>query len=439
MSDPFDDFCKFIEEQASEIEKKYKKIEQSHQKNIARKNISNHEFSLKSLSTADSLRQLHKINIIKHIEAVSSGDVSVIEYFTDLRLDKSVYNRLRHFNMLKATPIQMQIIPLFLREYNIFGQSQTGTGKTLCFVLPLVLLKKIERMKGALVLLPTRELCMQVEAFFNHFISVIGIYGGSVNYLKKDTSNEIIVATPGRLLQILDKRNYISDFSHFVLDEFDKMTSKEFIKNISKIHSMMISPQVCVLSATFPRNKLDPKQFNFDFEVFIDDRDKICQNITQKIYTCDDKFQLLISIIERNAVIFTNTKDQADQLVVDLQNFFKKQDSKVGLIVDSLHGGRYQTDRNEILTSFHNNKIDMLVCTGLMSRGIDFKTDVIINYELPLTIDDYIHQIGRTGRIRYGAVYNGIAHTLISTDQIIYEQFSKFLKENDLQIEEDVC
>lgn len=438
MANPFDDFCKQIEEKALEIEMEYNRCKQLNRKKTSRIAIPDNNFLVKPCSTAENLRRNNKINVINHIGTENAGQIPIIEYFTDLRLHKTIFNQLRHLNMIKATPIQMQIIPLFLKGYNLFGQSQTGTGKTLCFVLPLVLLKKIRKINGALVLLPTRELCMQVEACFNHFTPVIGIYGGSVNYLKKDITNEIIVATPGRLLQILEKKIYISEFSHFVLDEFDKMTSKEFVKNISKIHTMMKSPQICVLSATFPKNEFDSNQFKFDLEVFIDDRNRICQNITQKLFTCEDKFQSLIDIIESNTVIFTNTKDQADQLVVDLQNFLNKQDKKDVFIIDSLHGGKQQVDRNEILAKFHKQQINILVCTGLVSRGIDFKTDVIINYELPLSIDDYIHQIGRTGRIRYGTVIDGIAYTLISNDQTIDLQLSRFLEENGLSIEKYV-
>ncbi|KRH94427.1 RNA helicase [Pseudoloma neurophilia] len=443
MSRAFDDFRQEVRRKAIEIEEKYKKLKrEKEQKTTARLNVSKpglteNEFLTRQYKLPDSLRKNHKIEIINHLNSFDVSNLVIIEHFTDLKLSLSDYNKLRYFNIVKATPIQMQVIPLFLQGFNVYGQSQTGTGKTLCFVLPLIILKKFDKVAGALILLPTRELCIQVEQFFSKFLPVYGIYGGSVNFLKKDVEKQIIVATPGRLLQILQKNNHIANFSHLILDEFDKMTSKEFIKNINEIVTMMNSPQICVLSATYAEECARLSGLKFDFEVFIEDRQKICQSVEQKVYFCTDKFEALIKILRPDTIIFTNTKDQADELVVSLQNFYKNQHTKFDYKIESLHSGKDQVDRNEILENFHNKNVDILICTGLMSRGIDFKIDRIINYELPNTVQDLIHQIGRTGRLRFGTVSNGVAFTLLSEgDRQKLKPFEDFWDKNGIKTEE---
>lgn len=447
MKDPFDIFYEEIEKKVKIIRKnisEQKKTQDDPKETLFLNSVFKNEnskilseFIIKNtkIGYSDPLRKSHKIHV-KNINKKKHENPSLIENFTDLKLTQTVYNTLCHKNMIKPTPIQMQIIPIFLDGYNVFGRSPTGTGKTLCFVLPLVLLRESTDFRGAVVLLPTRELCIQVEHVFKQFRSVIGIYGGSIGYLKNNIGNEIIVATPGRLLQILEKKNQIADFSHFIIDEFDKMTSKEFISNICKIHSFMNSPQICVLAATLS-DISSLKYFNFDYEVFIEDRNMINKNITQKVFCSEDKFKTLTSLIRRNTLIFTNTKDQADDLVVHLQDFFniRKQNENVYFTLDSLHGSKSQIDRNQILKDFHERKIDVLICTGLMSRGIDFKTDFIINYNIPETLDDYIHQIGRTGRLRLGIFRPGIAHTLISKKDIEKNTiFEKFWNDNRIEI-----
>lgn len=471
MKDSFTAFCEEVEALALSIQKKYHK-ETDHEKitahpqsysqylnlNMSEETLLDKKISptpsklMKSGTSKDSNQRIFSRNgvlssenvtasekspktepsVAKHENLRKSNDIfltfynknlqtaPIIETFTDLKLSPAIYDNLRLNNMVIATPIQMQAIPLFLLGYNFFGQSPTGTGKTLCFLLPLVLIEKNENFTGAVILLPTRELCIQIEQCFKPFTNILGIYGESTGFLTKESKNKIIVATPGRLCQILEKKNFIANFSHLVLDEFDKMTSKEFQNSISKIHSFMKQPQsklpqVCVLSATLT-DRFALKLFKFDCEIVIGQSNAINENILQKLVYTSDKFGKLLELIEKNLVVFVNSKEQADELVVNLQaTFYKKE---INLEVDSLHGGKSQIERNEITENFHSKKIDILICTGLMSRGIDFNVKKIINYEIPSSLTDFIHRTGRTGRYRHGFTQKGIALTLSNTKHL---------------------
>lgn len=390
----------------------------------------------------EKLREKNEIYVLDHTSNEKestkylSKNLNIIDDFTDIKLTVPIYNNLRKNYMLKPTPIQMQFIPLFLEGFNIFGQSPTGTGKTLCFLLPLILMKNEEKFGGALILLPTRELCIQIHNIFSEFVSTIGLYGHDNIFSIKIKKGDIIIATPGRISEILQKKNYIKNFTHFILDEYDKMISKEFINDIDKIYNYMQSPQVCVLAATFFK-KLN--FFKMDYEIYIGNRNDTNKNVIQKFKFVKNKLENLILIIEKNSVIFTNTKEESDNVAVYLQNFYKlkERETNISYKIDSLHSGREHIDRNKIIYDFHKRKIDILICTGLMARGIDFKTHLVINYSLPNTIDDYIHRIGRTGRIYSGVVKPGIAYTLCtSKDKQNFKLFEEFLRKNDVEIED---
>lgn len=384
------------------------------------------------------LRKQNQINIYGENEA---KDI-IIKEFTDINLSLRIFNQLQKCHISAPTPIQMQLIPYFLSGYSIFGQSPTGTGKTLCFVLPLVIMKmkKKNNFNGAIILLPTRELCLQVKTYFEQFVNVLCVYGGTINnfYKFKNMENQIIVATPGRLLQILRKRNFIRYFSHLVLDEIDKMMSPEFISKILQIKEKIHEPKCCVLAATCFDIYLIEKHFKIDFKVYIGDANAVKDNITQEIVYCEDKFDFLLKKVQRNTLIFVRSRDQADELTVKLKKYFNQvqQETNQLITVDNLHSGKDQIDRNKLIADFHTNKLDILICTDLMSRGIDFKVKFVLNFECPSCIDDYIHRIGRTGRIINGKVQHGIALTLCdSNDHSHIKKLLKFWEENNAKID----
>lgn len=393
--------------------------------------LNNRKWFIRTYSLAE-MRACRLINKII-LESVHMADIErfLLKSFDDVHLNLDTHNKMRELNINQPTPIQMQVIPLVLGGYNVFGQSTTGTGKTLCFALPLIMMKlgRDPNFNGAVILVPTRELCQQIKSFLEHFVGVKSVFGGMTNKAGKPRCNkgmndEIYVATPGKLLQLLEKNNFVRDFSHLILDETDKMTSMEFIRNIRAIVEKMRDPRFCVLAATYFDSLQYKNLIKVDVSVFIGNKNAANEHVTQIIKLVDEKFAFVKEIIEKNVLIFVNSKDGADELTIKLRNLFRYEyrtgcsgvscsDWKRTARVESLHAGKEQIDRNNIIERFNGGSIDILICTSLLSRGIDFKVDCVINYDCPHTVDDYIHRIGRTGRMRYGIPRNGMAYTLL--------------------------
>ncbi|ELQ76452.1 RNA helicase [Trachipleistophora hominis] len=420
-------------------------------------NMDHSKFFVRTYSLAD-VRASRIVNkIILESVCMQRVENFLLKSFADVRLSLCIYNKLREMNINQPTPIQMQMIPLVLGGYNVFGQSMTGTGKTLCFALPLIMMKleANHSFNGAIILVPTRELCLQIKAFLEHFVSVKSAFGGTVHKTEKARCNvgmsgEIYVATPGKLLQLLEKNNFARECSHLILDEADKMTSPEFVRNIKTIVEKMKRPQFCVLAATcFDSYRL--KSFiRIDVNVFIGNKNAANEYVTQIIKLVDDKFAFLKEIVGQNVLIFVNSKDRADELTLKLRNFFKTEcrtgsndtspySWKMSAKVESLHAGKEQIDRNKIIEQFNSGSIEILICTSLLSRGIDFKVDCVINYDCPHTIDDYIHRIGRTGRMRYGTPRHGVAYTLLEkTDKTNVLCLYKFWIDSNVRLDENI-
>lgn len=346
--------------------------------------------------------------------------------FKELNLNEHLLEALDHMGFEKATPIQEQAIPQILNNRDLIACAQTGTGKTAAFILPILhkLTGKPDSSINTLVIVPTRELAIQIEQEIqglSYFVSVgsKAIYGGGggkdwdeqKNALKEGT--DIIVATPGKLLSHL-QMGYV-DFSqvqHLVLDEADKMLDMGFTDDLEKIISYLPKQrQTLLFSATMPtkiRNLAekilkDPEQITLSIS-------KPAAGVAQHVYLAFDnqKNDLLKHILNSrpeytSIIIFTSSKLKVNEIVSALRrNGFKSQGVSSNLDQDQ---------REEVLRGFRSKRTRILVATDVMSRGIDIKEiNMVINYDCPRDAEDYVHRIGRTAR----ANTKGEAYTLVN-------------------------
>jgi len=334
-----------------------------------------------------------------------------------------------------ATPtlVQQKAIPLGLKGKNIIAQSKTGTGKTLAYLIPIV--EKLEFLKQpeALILVPTRELCKQVDEVLqnlNKFVQKIRsvqIYGGvsienQINKIKRGVN--IIVATPGRLIDIYERGKINFNSLRFVvLDEADRMLDMGFFPDIQFIFSKIkTNPQYFLFSATI-LEEIKELSMNFTKGNYIDldiSKDKLTVENTQQYYYLikdfRDKFYYFTKLLfferPKKALIFTNTKKTADWLKNKLDSM-KSFNRKIGL----LSGNMSQFAREKEIKRFKNNEIDILIATDVAARGLDIaEVTHVINYDVPQFEENYVHRIGRTSRMGK----KGKAITLVLMDEYQY-------------------
>ncbi len=363
--------------------------------------------------------------------------------FDDLNISDDIKKAIDEMGFAKLTPIQERAIPKALDGRDVLGQAQTGSGKTIAFAIPII--ERIfvpDRSPQAIVLCPTRELCMQVASEISKVgknvkkLKVLAVYGGQpigkqTRVLKKGV--HIVVGTPGRVIDHIERGNLdLIGVERVILDEADEMLEMGFREDIERILSDVPSQrQTLLFSATIPsevRKIAEKYQKDPEF-IKIADKRKNIPKITQYAFRCDirDKFNSLIRLIEAYdvnlALIFCNTKKSVDFVAKHL----KKEEFKV----DSLHGDMSQQTRDKVMNKFRNGNISILVATDVAARGLDIaNVDVIINYDVPQNADDYIHRIGRTAR----AGKRGFAFTLVSKDEI--SRFNNIKKGNPGKIVE---
>ena len=337
------------------------------------------------------------------------------------------------------TLIQQKAIPLILEGRDIFGSAQTGTGKTAAFALPILQLlsgkPSPSKHVRALVLAPTRELAEQISQNFHAYGKHLGlkhvvIYGGVSQHgqttaLRKGV--DIIVATPGRLLDLMNQK--FIDLSHvecFVLDEADRMMDMGFINDIKRIASKVpASRQTLFFSATLPVEikRLASSLLRNPATVEIKPEAKSHTLIAQRVYFVDkkDKTDLLCQLIKSESInhslVFTRTRRAADRLCKAL--------NKAGVHAQAIHGDKSQGQRQRALDAFKDRKIKVLVATDVASRGIDVKElPFVINFDLPDQSESYTHRIGRTGR----AGSSGMAISFCSPEERGYlKDIQKFI------------
>jgi ATP-dependent RNA helicase RhlE len=350
--------------------------------------------------------------------------------FTEIGLPEPVLRSLSDSGYVNPTPIQVQAIPVILAGGDLIGAAQTGTGKTAAFALPtLARLGPAAGKPRCLVMVPTRELAVQVDENFKKYGKYLGtktalLYGG-VGYgaqVKALTEGvDVVIATPGRLLDlqqqgILD----LSSIQVLILDEVDRMLDMGFIEDVTRIiRSCPKDRQTLLFSATVDERIGKIANWALRNPTLVDVRtgSTAAETVDHAIYPVDvfQKYDLLLELLKRSeyksVIVFTRTKRDADRITEWIEGH--------GTQVATMHADRSQTERTEALQGFKSGKYPILVATDIASRGLDV-TGVthVINYNVPEHPEDYVHRIGRTGR----ASAEGEAYTLFSPDELHHMQ-----------------
>jgi ATP-dependent RNA helicase DeaD len=345
-------------------------------------------------------------------ESMPTPDTDPAMTFADLKLNRPVLDALAHARYVHPTPIQEAVIPPALLGKDVIGQAQTGTGKTAAFVLPFLSRWRPHKLKGpiGLVMTPTRELALQVAKESerlapSRFFRVVPVYGGTgMNRQLAGLARgcDLVVGTPGRMLDHLRRGSMTLDqVRYVVLDEADRMLDIGFRPDIERILKRCpLKRQTLLMSATVPepikrlvtRYMTDPIHLQMTPEKLTVDK------IRQSYFTveAEKKLPLLRKVIEREeprqCLIFVERKRWADNLYRDLK--------RVVANAAVIHGDLPQSQREKIMAAFRKGEIRYLIATDVMSRGIDVEgLSHVINYDLPMDIENYVHRIGRTGRI----------------------------------------
>ena len=358
--------------------------------------------------------------------------------FSDLELDDSILKALKEKGYDTPTPVQQKSIPIVLKQKDLLGVAQTGTGKTAAFAIPLIQLLARSNKKGikGLIVTPTRELAIQIEdniAFYAKYMNVkhTVIFGGvkqheQVRKLKKGV--DILVATPGRLLDLMDQ-GYISlnMIDIFVLDEADRMLDMGFINDIKKLLKVLPKKrQSLFFSATMPGNiqKLSREILHKPQKVEVTPESTTAETVQQVVYFTNrtDKRKLLLHLLKNQeldqVLIFERTKRGADRLSRDL--------SKKNIRAVAIHGDKAQNQRQRALNDFKKGKLRVLVATDIAARGIDIdKLNYVVNFDVPNIPETYVHRIGRVGR----AGETGIAISLCEPEEnVFFSDIEKLIK-----------
>ena len=360
-----------------------------------------------------------------------------IKSWAQCGVSRKVLDCLKKNGFEKPTPIQAQGLPVIMSGRDMIGIAKTGSGKTLAFVMPMLrhILDQppLEGADGpiAIVMTPTRELAMQIakecKKFTKHLdLRVVSVYGGAgiseqIAELKRGA--EIIVCTPGRMIDMLAANNgrvtNLRRVTYVVLDEADRMFDLGFEPQVTKIlESVRPDRQTVMFSATFPRQMeaLARRVLNKPIEITIGGRSVVCKDVEQHIMLIeeDDKYLKLLELLgiyqEKGSVlVFVDKQEAADELM--------KKSLKNSYPCMSLHGGIDQYDRESTISDFKNANIPLLIATSVAARGLDVKELIlVVNYDVPNHYEDYVHRCGRTGR----AGRKGYAYTFITTDQVRY-------------------
>lgn len=322
------------------------------------------------------------------------------------KLSQPMVALLERYGITIATPIQQQIIPAIGAGRDILAQSETGSGKTISFAVPII--EKINKTGGltALILVPTRELCVQITGEFSKFsfgkyLGVTAVYGGvSIeNQIRSLRNTNIVVATPGRLLDLLERRALrLNKISFLVFDEADRMLDMGFINDIERILKLMPQKrQTMLFSATVSKEivRLSHKYLNDPINVKLDSAVKP-EFLRQTYYqtTPEAKLPLLVYLLKHErdlALVFCNRKFTTARLAKKLNEH--------GVKAECLHGDMTQSQRERVTVAFRHKKINVLIATDVASRGLHIEDIThVYNYEIPKDVESYTHRVGRTAR-----------------------------------------
>ncbi|MFI3285580.1 MAG: DEAD/DEAH box helicase [Rikenellaceae bacterium] len=374
-------------------------------------------------------------------------------YFDELDLDYDLLDAIEEMGFEQMTPVQEQTIPVILEGSDLIGCAQTGTGKTAAFALPLLnQLIEARHADGyddskikAIIMVPTRELAMQIDTQFQGFayylpVSTTVVYGGGdgktwdVQRRGMCSGSDIVVATPGRLLAHIESGTIdFSGVKHFILDEADRMLDMGFFDDIMRVVGQLPKErQTIMFSATLPPKirKMakellrEPKEINIAIS-------KPSESIDQGIYVCYENQKLGIvnhlfsQPMEGKALIFSSSKLKVKELSYQLK--------RMKLNVGAMHSDLDQERREEVMLNYKNGKIDILVATDIVARGIDIDDiSLVINFDVPHDPEDYIHRIGRTGR----ASATGRAITFVNeAEQGKFHRIEEFIERDITQLE----
>ena len=368
--------------------------------------------------------------------------------FTELPLTESLLEGLDVMNFKEATPVQEQAIPIILNKKDVIACAQTGTGKTAAFLLPLLNNLQTdnhnENKVNAIIMAPTRELAQQIDSMMEGFsyytpFSSVAVYGGNDgdawDIQKKGLTSgaDVVIATPGRLLSHINLYNIdFSGVKYFILDEADRMLDMGFFDDIMKIEKLLpkdrqtvmfsatMPPKIQQLAKTILRN---PEEISIAIA-------RPPESIIQSTYICYEpqKLQILKKLFHEKkpnkVILFSGSKQKVKDIAKTLH--------QMKLSVGEMHSDLDQAQREHIMHEFKNERVDILVATDIVARGIDIDDiTLVINFDVPYDVEDYIHRIGRTAR----AGDSGMAITFVAPEeQYRFEQIEEFLQKKIYRI-----
>lgn len=353
-------------------------------------------------------------------ETIQTENTQEITSFEDLHLDRKILAALKDMGFEEPSPIQKGAIPLALEGEDLIGQAQTGTGKTAAFGIPIIQkINEKDRHIRALVMSPTRELCIQVADEISKIgrtkrVRVLPVYGGQpierqIRSLKRGI--QVVIGTPGRLLDHIRRGTIDLEYVNFlVLDEADEMLDMGFVDDMENIiKNVPPERQTMLFSATMPRPilSISKKYMRAPKMVAIHKEVVTAPTIDQYYYETRDKVDGLCRILDTTddckMIIFCRTKKGVDELVIAL--------ATRGYEAEGLHGDLSQNQRDRVMKKFRSGQVDILVATDVAARGLDIDNIThVVNFDVPSDSESYVHRIGRTGR----AGNSGVALTFIT-------------------------
>jgi len=385
--------------------------------------------------TDEEVKEYRKL--LENIKVRGKNCPKPVKSFSQCGLNDSILAVLKKLNFITPTPIQAQSIPAIMQGRDTIGIAKTGSGKTLSFLLPMLRhildqpVIKIGEGPIGLILAPTRELAMQIHDDAKKFCKAtklrsVCVYGGGsvsnqISELKRGA--EIVVCTPGRMIDVLCANNgrvtNLQRTTFLVLDEADRMFDMGFEPQITKIiENIRPSRQTVMFSATFPKpvEALAKRILQKPLEIVVGERSVVCADVTQhvEVLTEEAKLKRLIELVTEyfdkgNILIFVDRKEAVDNMLHKLMS--------AGFPCLSLHGGMEQIDRDSTILDFKNKKKTIMIATSVAARGLDVKDlNLVINFDVPNHMEDYVHRVGRTGR----AGNKGVAYTFICPEEERY-------------------
>ena len=376
------------------------------------RNSGNRHFprKIQSASKTDLLAAIASVEVIKKERKQEDIETPVEKKFEDFSLSPILLENIHNKEYLQPTPIQQDAIPMILSGKDVIGIANTGTGKTAAFLIPLIEAVYKNKTQKVLIIAPTRELAVQINDELKSFAKKMGIQsvlcigGMSLGRQKGELKQypHFVIGTPGRIKDLISVRALtLSQFTHVVLDETDRMVDIGFITDIKYFISLLPqNRQSLFFSATVsPKVKEILHAFVRDAVTISVKKEEHTQNIQQDIVTVEKGYRkidklhdLLASDGFEKVIIFGRTKWGIQKLTNELLHR--------GFKAGAIHGNKNQNQRQRVLQQFKNNEIQILLATDVASRGIDIP-DVthVINYDMPASMEDYTHRIGRTGRV----------------------------------------